>query len=187
MALAGVVANVDGAVFFDQRAFMNQTFGSHRRGALLLVLFGLLAVVAVVAVRYRDVRRTALAAAPALLAGLVTIGLLSLLGERLNLLHLVSLVLVFSMGVDYGVFLAESVTHPTGQGATLLSIVIACLSTVLGFGLLGMSSNPALRAIGLTTGIGVLASLVLAPAVLLLTQVTKNQPSQQQSSPSEPS
>ena len=37
-----------------------------------------------------------------------------------------------------------------------------------GFGLLGLSANPALRAIGLTTGLGVLLSLVLAPTLLLL-------------------
>ena len=75
------------------------------------------------------------------------------------------------MGVDYGVFLAES-----GRGraslsevsATMLSLGLACISTVLAFGLLAMSSNPALRAIGLTTGIGVLSSLILAPSVLLL-------------------
>lgn len=177
-ALRAVVAEVPGGLFFDQRAFMEETFGSHRRGALLLVLFGLLAVVGVVALRYRALRPTLLATAPALLAGLFTVGLLALLGETLTLLHLVSLVLVLSMGVDYGVFLAEGVvaggagasptSAPERQGATLLSIVIACLSTVLGFGLLAMSTNPALRAIGLTTGIGVLASLALAPTVLLL-------------------
>ena len=54
------------------------------------------------------------------------------------------------------------------MGATMSSIVLAALSTALAFGLLGMSSNPALRAIGLTTGLGVAMSVVFAPCLHLL-------------------
>jgi len=39
---------------------------------------------------------------------------------------------------------------------------------VLAFGLLAMSASPALQAIGMTVGLGVLLSLVLAPAALLI-------------------
>jgi predicted exporter len=86
----------------------------------------------------------------------------------IGLLHVVALLLVLSMGVDYGVFLAETRDDPEGFAATVLSVLIACLSTVLAFGLLAMSASPALRAIGLTVGLGVLLSLVLAPAALLI-------------------
>lgn len=51
-----------------------------------------------------------------------------------------------------------------------MALVLACLSTVLGFGLLALSSNPALRSLGLTAGVGVLLSLLLAPTVLVLTR-----------------
>jgi predicted exporter len=47
-------------------------------------------------------------------------------------------------------------------------VLVACMSTVLGFGLLAMSASPALQAMGVTVGLGVLLSLVLAPAALLL-------------------
>ena len=39
---------------------------------------------------------------------------------------------------------------------------------MLSFGLLAMSANPALRALGLVAGIGVLLSLLLAPTAWLL-------------------
>ena len=105
---------------------------------------------------------------PALLAGGAALGVIAAMGTPLNLLHVVSLLLVLSMGVDYGVFLAESHGEPKEEAATLLSLVIACLSTVCAFGLLGMSDNPALQAIGHTTGLGVCFSLVLAPTTLVL-------------------
>ena len=48
------------------------------------------------------------------------------------------------------------------------SLVIGCATTLLAFGLLALSSFPALRALGAATAIGVLASLVLAPTLLIL-------------------
>jgi predicted exporter len=120
-------------------------------------------------VRYRKPRVALAAFAPALLASLFTVAVLALMGHELHLLHLVGILLVLSMGVDYGVFLAETVRQGHGESATLLGLVIACASTVLAFGLLGLSANPAMQAVGLTTGIGVLVSLVLAPTTLVLT------------------
>jgi len=66
------------------------------------------------------------------------------------------------------VFMVESRHHRDGPAATVVSLLLACVSTVLSFGLLAMSTNPALRALGLIAGIGVLLSLLLAPTAWLL-------------------
>ena len=79
-----------------------------------------------------------------------------------------ALTLVFAMGVDYGVFLVEGRASAELRESAFLSVVLACVSTVLGFGLLAISTNPAMRALGLTIGIGVLASVVFAVAFSLL-------------------
>jgi predicted exporter len=78
----------------------------------------------------------------------------------------VSLLLVSSMGVDYGVFLAES--RSGDIHASISGIAIACLTTVFAFGLLAVSDNPALHAIGSTIALGVCLSLALAPTTLVL-------------------
>ena len=72
------------------------------------------------------------------------------------------------MGVDYGVFLAESARQHEPVGATALGLILSCTTSVLGLGLLALSSNPALRALGVTTALGVVSSLLLGPAVLAL-------------------
>lgn len=161
-------AGLDDVHLFDQQALMAELYGRHRRQTLELVGLGLLAVLAMIFLRYRSLAPTLAAFIPALLAAATALAILVLAGHALNLLHVVSLLLVLSMGVDYGVFLAESRERREQVAATLLSLVACCLSTVLAFGLLAMSSNPALKAIGLTTGLGVLASLVLAPTTLIL-------------------
>ncbi|MCA9697795.1 MAG: hypothetical protein KC431_09750, partial [Myxococcales bacterium] len=153
---------------FDQKALMAELYGRHRRQTLQLVALGLLVVLAMIGARYRRIGPTLAAFLPALLAAGAGLAVLVLAGFALNLLHVVSLLLVLSMGVDYGVFLVESREHPGEVAATVLSLLACCSSTVLAFGLLAMSSNPALRAIGLTTGLGVLASLLLAPTALIL-------------------
>ncbi|MBK9753480.1 MAG: MMPL family transporter [Nannocystis sp.] len=167
-ALRGRLAAVPGSHYFDQAEAMATAFAGYRARTLELVLFGLLGVFALVLLRYRRLGVAMAAFAPAVLAAGATLGVLALCGVGIGLLHVVALLLVLSMGVDYGVFLAESRGDPEGFTATLLSVVIACLSTVLAFGLLGMSDSPALRAIGVTVGLGVLLSLVLAPVAMLL-------------------
>jgi predicted exporter len=177
-ALRARIADLDDVHLFDQRALMAELYGRHRNQTLQLVGIGLLAVLAMIALRYRAAGPTLAAFMPALLAGSTTLSVLVLAGVQLNLLHVVSLLLVQSMGVDYGVFLAETVsrpgdraerrTHPERAAATVASLLGCCLSTVLAFGLLAMSSNPALRSIGLTVGIGVFMSLILAPTAMIL-------------------
>jgi predicted exporter len=100
------------------------------------------------------------------LASATTLALLSLFGVQPNLLHVVSLLLVLSMGEDYAIFLVAS--KGDELRASCISVVLCCLATALGFGLLGLSNIPALQAIGLTTGIGVFVSFLLAPVALAI-------------------
>jgi len=167
-ALARRLAAAPGSHYVDQGAAMASAYGRYRERTLELTLLGLVGVFALVGLRYRRAGLALAAFGPAVLAAGATLGLLALAGLTIGLMHVVALLLVLSMGVDYGVFLAESRAEPAGFAATLLSVLVACASTVLAFGLLAMSASPALQAIGLTVGIGVLLSLVLAPAALLL-------------------
>lgn len=88
-------------------------------------------------------------------------------------MHLVACLLVLSMGEDYAVFLLESRDDPKGPATTMVGLILACVTTVLSFGLLAVSSHPALRALGVVTSLGVLLSLVFAPLVLLMAKSSK--------------
>jgi predicted exporter len=167
-ALRDRLADVAGAHYFDQQAALATAYGRYRERTLELVVLGLFVVFGMVWLRHRRVTVALAAFAPAVLAAAASLGTLALFGVSIGLLHVVALLLVLSMGVDYGVFLAETREDPGGFAATVLSVLIACLSTVLAFGLLAMSASPALQAIGTTVGLGVLLSLVLAPAALLI-------------------
>lgn len=164
-ALSRRLDGLDGVFYFDQTAHLREVYERFRMRTQQSIAVGLVAVILLVYGRYRRIRHALAAFLPALLAAFATLGLLALLGIELNLLNLVGTLLVLSMGVDYGIFMVETRAVGEARTASLLSIVIASLTTVLSFGLMGLSDNPALRGLGLTTGVGSLLSLLLAPTV----------------------
>ena len=164
--LQSALDSVEGAVFFDQVGFLAEAYRGYRERSLELVAVGLIGVFLLVLLRYRNLRLALAAFVPALAASAGTLGFLGLLGLEANLMHLVALLLVLSIGVDYGVFMVEH-RNSQARSATLLSIVVACFTTVLSFGVLAMSMNPALRSLGVAVGVGVFLALILAPTALV--------------------
>lgn len=168
------VEAIEGVRFFDQAELMQSAYGGFRTRTLELVMLGLFVVLAMVFIRYRKPGLALAAFLPAFIAAGATLGLLGWIGVHANLLHVVALLLVLSMGVDYGVFMIETLLpghDPEDGPATVVSLVTACLSTVVSFGVLAMSTNPALQALGLTAALGVGLSLLLAPAAWVLARV----------------
>jgi predicted exporter len=86
---------------------------------------------------------------------------LGISGQALQLFHLLALMLLLGIGVDYGIFMQE----PDSQkdGAAWLAVGVSALSTLLSFGLLALSQTPALRAFGLILAIGIGAVTLLVP------------------------
>ena len=98
---------------------------------------------------------------PALIAIGMVPAALSAVGEPFTFFHAIGLALILAIGVDYAIFCAE---HEDGhQDVTMLSVWLVTLTTLLSFGLLGLSSVPAVRAFGLTMLIGIVVSFLLAP------------------------
>lgn len=161
-ALAGALAGLDGVHLYDAKRFASDLYARYRTRSLWVVAAGALAVVAMLAVRYRRLDEVAVAAAPAVLGAVTTLALLALAGTGLSLLHLLGVLLVLCLGVDYGIFLVES-RRAGGHddAASLVSVAIDCLTTLLSFGLLAASSFPALSALGTSTSVGICLSLLL--------------------------
>lgn len=117
-----------------------------------------------VALSLRFGRQAWRALLPTALASVLTLALLGLFGQPLQLFNLVALLLVLGMGVDYGIFL---LAQPARQlRRPYLSVALAALSTLLAFGLLALSATPALQAFGLTMLFGITLAWLLAPCFL---------------------
>ena len=99
--------------------------------------------------------------APTVAASALTLAVFGFAGQSLNLFHVLALLLILGMGVDFGIFLQE---HPSRQDKSAwFAVGLSAVSTLLSFGLLGLSKTPALQAFGLTMLMGVGIVWLVAP------------------------
>lgn len=164
--VSGALDGLPGVHLLDQRTFVDDIYREFRQTTLEQMLVGGGLVLLLLLVRYRAWRPVLASFLPSAVVAVAVLGTLSLSGVSANLLHVMSLVMVMGMGVDYGVFLVDSRDQAGAAGATMLSLLMSCLTTAFVFGTLVISAQPALRAIGVTTGVGVLLSYALAPLAL---------------------
>lgn len=116
------------------------------------------------ALAWRFGRRAWRALLPTALASGLTLAVLALLGQPLQLFNVLALLLILGMGVDYGIFMLEQPDRDAIR--PFLSVTLAAASTLLAFGLLALSATPALRAFGLTMLFGIGLSWLLTPMFL---------------------
>jgi predicted exporter len=97
----------------------------------------------------------------------VTLAVLTALGQALNLFHLASLLLLAGVGIDYSLFLGRSAGADPEDASRSLGAVLTCaVCTLLTFGLLAFCDTPILHGIGLTVSIGVATAFLLSCALV---------------------
>jgi len=139
-------------------------FDSYLHEALILSGLGCLAIVGLLLVALRSVTRTLRVVAPLACAVLCVSAVLLAAGTQLTILHLVGLLLVVAVGSNYALFF-DSAALPASAAdhrQTQISLVVANLTTVGSFGLLGLSKVPVLSAMGATVAPGALLALVFS-------------------------
>ncbi|MDR0771485.1 MAG: hypothetical protein LBE75_09905 [Burkholderiales bacterium] len=133
----------------DKTAEVSSLMGRYRELLSFVLIAAYVLVPLALLVFFR--RQTWRVVMPSLLATLGTLAIMGYAGLPLQLLNVLTLLLVFGMGIDYGLFLIAQ----RGDARAFLAICVAAVLTLLTFGLLAMSSTPALRTIGLTTVLGI--------------------------------
>jgi len=151
-------------VLLDLKGESERLYGDYRREALTHSLLGVAAVVALLFLGLRSPRRVFDVLAPLAAAVVITTAVLAAVGQ-LSIFHLVGLLLVVAVGSNYSLFFDRRVASGPDHSRTVVSLLFACVSTIIGFGLLSFSAVPVLNAIGTTVGIG--AALALACSAIL--------------------
>ncbi|MCP3140991.1 MMPL family transporter [Pyxidicoccus xibeiensis] len=159
--LAEAARGLDGVRWVDKTEEISRLLGRYRRLMGGLIVVGYVAVLLTLVARFR--REAWRAWLPSVLGTLITLAVFGWTGEPLQLFSVLGLVLLLGMGVDYGIFLLE---HP-GEGSAWLAVALAGVSTLLSFGLLGLSATPALRSFGLAMLLGEVTIWFLTPCFRL--------------------
>lgn len=153
---------LDGVTWADKVGEVSTLLGRYRQLMIGVLVVGFMLTWAALAWRFGRASWRALA--PTALACVLTVALLAIAGQSLQLFHILPLLILLGLGVDYGIFLLEQ----PGRSETrpFLSVTLAAASTLLSFGLLALSGTPALQAFGLTLLLGVFLAWLLTPLFL---------------------
>jgi len=134
----------------------------YRDQSLLYSILGVTAIIAVLGFGLQNFRAVISVMLPVSAALLGTTALLALLGIKLSLFHIVSLLLVLGIGLNYGLFINLPAPDEMERRRALFATLVCVASTVSAFGALAFSASPVLQAIGGTVALGAVLSLLFA-------------------------
>ena len=160
--LAGRLPGETKVIFLDIKAESERLIGGYRAQALALAGLGALAIALLLWVGLRNLRKALRVMLPVYAAIAMTAAALIVFGTGLSLFHLVSLLLVLGVGLNYALFFNQVQPGTDSEQGTSLALSVCFLTTLAAFGCLATSRIPVLSAIGLTVTVGCALSLLFS-------------------------
>lgn len=158
-ALSQAADGLQGVQWVDKVGEISSVLAKYRYAMSWALLLSYLAVYGLLYPRYGFAGWRALG--PTALASIATLAILGIMGKGIELFHILALMLLLGIGVDYGIFFQEQ--SGAEDGAAWLAVALSALSTLLSFGLLALSKTPALQAFGLTMALGIITVCLIVP------------------------
>ncbi|MFJ1338894.1 MMPL family transporter [Pseudomonas caricapapayae] len=150
---------LEGVQLVDRLGELNRVFAATQVSAAELKLLSCVLIVVLLILPFGMSGALRIVALP-LLAALCSLASLGWLGQPLTLFSLFGLLLVTAISVDYAILMHEQIG---GAAVSLLGTLLAATTTWLSFGLLAVSSTPAVSNFGLAVSLGLVFSFILAP------------------------
>lgn len=98
---------------------------------------------------------------PIIAALILTFFTLPIFGEKINFFHILSLFIVMGLGIDYSIFHFQ-LNHRLAPRPNKTVVFFSFLTSLIGFGLLGFTSFPVTRSMGLTIALGLVYSYLFS-------------------------
>jgi hopanoid biosynthesis associated RND transporter like protein HpnN len=147
-----------------------------RNGFLWAGLYAFIAMVLVLVFDFGSVKHTLVALLPLAMGMIATLGIMYLVGATLNPANMIALPLILGVGADNGVHVLHDYRERDRKRRYMLSrttgrgIMVAALTTILGFGTLMIAQHRGMAGLGLALTLGVTCcmgtALVFLPALL---------------------
>jgi predicted exporter len=157
--LKQAAAQLDGVSWVDKVSEISSVLAHYRQYMGWVLLGAYAAIYLLLFTRYRSAAWRVLT--PPAVASIATLAMLGLLGQPLQLFHVLALMLILGLGVDYGIFLQEQ--NMQRDRFAWLTVGLSAASALLSFGLLALSGTPPLHAFGCTMLIGIAIVWLIAP------------------------
>lgn len=165
----------------DTARIFDPTHFSHTMGRVLFSTFAKMLTIIGVSVAlllflfFLNWKLALISLSPVVFALVCTLGTLKLMGHPLDLPALMLAIVVFGMGIDYALFFTRAyqryggTDHPDFERIKM-AVMMAAVSTLIGFGVLCGAEHNLLRSAGLTSLFGIsyslLGAFILLPPLL---------------------
>jgi predicted exporter len=164
--LRGVVekSGGDGVRFLDLKQSAQDLMDGYRAETLRWVALGAALAFGMLVLTLRSMRGVVAVAVPVSLSVLVTMTAIAEIAGGLSIFHLLGLLMVAGLGIDYAVFLwraGEQVFDPVETNAAVRAVALCAVTSFSVFTLLATAAVPVLSQIGMTVAIGTALSLLL--------------------------
>jgi predicted exporter len=152
----------DGIYFMHLKTSATELVARSVNRVGLMMLACMTIIYLLLALSFKSALRPLKIMVPTFSAALVTAALLVLFDCPLSIFHLISLMLVVGLGLDYALFFNRLPGNADEWNTTFKSLWVCGCTTILVFGILIVSQTPPLKAIGMTVGIGAALSILFA-------------------------
>ncbi|MBN2545554.1 MAG: hypothetical protein JXB50_07140, partial [Spirochaetes bacterium] len=151
---------------------------TYEKNALFLLSISLILIFLILLIFFKNLIFAFTSTLPGLTGLLSCIAVSYFTNNGFNLMHFVSAVLLIGIGVDYGIFVTVVYKNRYSHKEfylTLQSVLICALTTLIGFGVLSLSSNYSIFSIGSSMLIGILSALITSyyGVPFILSKITK--------------
>ena len=158
--------DVPGVRLLDIKAETEALMQGYRDETLRWIALGAVLGLAALALGLRGARAVGQVGASVLVSVAVSAALLVALGTPLTLFHLLGLMVVAGLGLDYAIFLRQAVQEGENSPAAARdgrrSVVVCALTSLAVFAILSTAAIPMLGQLGTTVTLGTAVSLLSA-------------------------
>jgi predicted exporter len=157
-------AGVDGVTFLDLKQSAQDVLDGYREETMRWVAIGAALALGMLVVSLRSLRGVFAVASPVFLTVLVTMAAIAQIAGNLSIFHLLGLLMVAGLGIDYAVFLRQSsqqYSDSAERSAAVRAVTLCAVTSFSVFALLATAAVPVLSQIGLTIAIGTALALVM--------------------------
>ena len=154
--LSSILEGVTGVEYVNTLERTENALNEQRESATRLLLLAYALVALLMMVRFRNPRAIAMVIVPICATAMLFV-VSVVCGFTLNLFHIMALFLVLGFGMDYTIFAHEMRQH---SKVTLQAIFLSAITSLLSFGLLGLSAIPVVSSFGVTLLVGNLFNLL---------------------------
>lgn len=144
-------------------------------------LYAMAAIIIYVSLLFRNLRTVFFVLLPVLAGSIWTVGIMELIGLKLNMANLVILPLILGIGVVNGIHITHRYREEEDKNSSVLgkstglAVLLSSLTTMIGFGSMMVADHYGVYSLGLVLTLGVfnclVASVTFLPALLKLSSI----------------